>query len=410
MSVSAPLDGLVVLEVSSFVAAPLGGLTLAQLGADVIRVDPVGGGPDLGRWPLAPSGTSLYWTGLNKGKRSVTLNFGAAEGRGLLGELLAASGPGGGIVLTNAGQDWLGYAELARVRPDLIHLQIQGHRDGRTAVDYTVNAATGFPLITGPAGLDGPVNHVLPAWDVACGLYAAVGLLAAERRRARTGAGSAVKVALADVALAVAGHLGFLAEAQVTGTDRPRIGNHLYGGLARDFATAGGERVMVVVLTARHLADLGAATGLAGTFGELERLLGADFGQDGDRYRHRQVLCALLEPWFAGRTLAEVEEGLAGTSVLWSRYRRFTDLAADGTLTGNPLLAEIDQPGVGPLLAPGSPLAMDGTTGPRPAPALGADTGAVLTGLLGLSAAEVGALARRGIIGGPVPVPGPPGG
>jgi 2-methylfumaryl-CoA isomerase len=410
MSVSAPLDGLVVLEVSSFVAAPLGGLTLAQLGADVIRVDPVGGGPDLGRWPLAPSGTSLYWTGLNKGKRSVTLNFGAAEGRGLLGDLLAASGPGGGIVLTNAGQDWLGYAELARVRPDLIHLQIQGHRDGRTAVDYTVNAATGFPLITGPAGLDGPVNHVLPAWDVACGLYAAVGLLAAERRRARTGAGSAVKVALADVALAVAGHLGFLAEAQVTGTDRPRIGNHLYGGLARDFATAGGERVMVVVLTARHLADLGAATGLAGTFGELERLLGADFGQDGDRYRHRQVLCALLEPWFAGRTLAEVEEGLAGTSVLWSRYRRFTDLAADGTLTGNPLLAEIDQPGVGPLLAPGSPLAMDGTTGPRPAPALGADTGAVLTGLLGLSAAEVGALARRGIIGGPVPVPGPPGG
>ena len=410
MSVSAPLDGLVVLEVSSFVAAPLGGLTLAQLGADVIRVDPVGGGPDLGRWPLAPSGTSLYWTGLNKGKRSVTLNFGAAEGRGLLGDLLAASGPGGGIVLTNAGQDWLGYAELARVRPDLIHLQIQGHRDGRTAVDYTVNAATGFPLITGPAGLDGPVNHVLPAWDVACGLYAAVGLLAAERRRARTGAGSAVKVALADVALAVAGHLGFLAEAQVTGTDRPRIGNHLYGGLARDFATAGGERVMVVVLTARHLADLGAATGLAGTFGELERLLGADFGQDGDRYRHRQVLCALLEPWFAGRTLAEVQEGLAGTSVLWSRYRRFTDLAADGTLTGNPLLAEIDQPGVGPLLAPGSPLAMDGTTGPRPAPALGADTGAVLTGLLGLSAAEVGALARRGIIGGPVRVPGPLGG
>ena len=410
MSVSAPLDGLMVLEVSSFAAAPLGGLTLAQLGADVIRVDPVGGGPDLGRWPLAPSGTSLCWTGLNKGKRSVTLNFGAAEGRGLLGDLLAASGPGGGIVLTNAGQDWLGYAELARVRPDLIHLQIQGHRDGRTAVDYTVNAATGFPLITGPAGLDGPVNHVLPAWDVACGLYAAVGLLAAERRRARTGAGSAVTLALADVALAVAGHLGFLAEAQVSGTDRPRIGNHLYGGLARDFATAGGERVMVVVLTARHLADLGAATGLAGTFGELERLLGADFGQDGDRYRHREVLCALLEPWFAGRTLAEVERSLAGTSVLWSRYRRFTDLAADGTLTASPLLAEIDQPGVGPLLAPGSPLAMDGTTGPRPAPALGADTGAVLTGLLGLSAADIGALAGRGIIGGPVPVPGPPGG
>ena len=75
MSAAAPLDGLTVLEVSSYVAGPLGGLTLAQLGADVIRIDPVGGRADLGRWPLAPSGVSLYWTGLNKGKRSVTLNF-----------------------------------------------------------------------------------------------------------------------------------------------------------------------------------------------------------------------------------------------------------------------------------------------------------------------------------------------
>jgi 2-methylfumaryl-CoA isomerase len=400
VNAAAPLDGLTVLEVSSFVAAPLGGLTLAQLGADVIRIDPVGGGPDLGRWPLAPSGTSLYWTGLNKGKRSVTLNFRDAEGRRLLGELLAASGPGGGIVLTNAGQEWLAYPSLAAIRPDLIHLQIQGHRDGRAAVDYTVNAATGFPLITGPEGLEGPVNHVLPAWDVACGLYAAVGLLAAERRRARTGAGSAITLALADVALAVAGHLGFLAEAQVTGTDRPRIGNHLYGGLARDFATAGGERVMVVALTRRHFADLGAVTGLVETFAELERLLGADFGEDGDRYRHREVITALLEPWFASRTVAEVERDLAGTSVLWSRYRRFSELFADGTLAASPLLRRISQPGVGPLLAPGSPLAMDGTTEPGPAPALGADTAAVLTGLLGLAPAEIRALAERGIIGG----------
>jgi len=400
VNATAPLDGLTVLEVSSFVAAPLGGLTLAQLGADVIRIDPVGGAADVGRWPLAPSGTSLYWAGLNKGKRSVTLNFRDAAGRRLLADLLAASGPGGGIVLTNAGQEWLGYPALARVRPDLIHLRVQGHRDGRAAVDYTVNAATGFPLVTGPEGLAGPVNHVLPAWDVACGLYAAVGLLAAERRRARTGAGAAVTLALADVALAVAGHLGFLAQAQVTGTGRPRIGNHLYGGLARDFATGDGERVMVVALTRRHFADLGTATGLAGTFAELERLLGADFGQDGDRYRHREVLCALLEPWFAGRTVAEVERDLAGTSVLWSRYRRFTDLVADGTLAASPLLAEVDQPGVGPLLAPGSPLAMDGTIGPFPAPVLGADTAAVLTGLLGLSAAEVAALAGHGIIGG----------
>jgi 2-methylfumaryl-CoA isomerase len=295
---------------------------------------------------------------------------------------------------------WLGYSGLVAVRPDLIHLQVQGHRDGRAAVDYTVNAATGFPLITGPEGFEGPVNHVLPAWDVACGLYAAVGLLAAERKRERTGAGSEIRLALADVALAVAGHLGFLAEAQVGGAERPRIGNHLYGGFARDFQTSDGERVMVVALTRRHFADLAAVTGLAGTLAGLERLLGADFGEDGDRYRHREVIAALLAPWFAGRRCADVERELAGTSVLWSRYRSFTDLVGDGTLAGNPLLREISQPGVGPLLAPGSPLAVDGAGAPRPAPALGADTAAVLTGLLGLSTAEVEALMDRRVVGG----------
>ena len=400
MHEDAPLDGLTILEVSSFVAAPLGGMTLAQLGARVIRIDPVGGGPDLRRWPLAPSGTSLYWTALNKGKRSVTLNFRAAEGRRLLGDLLTASGSDGGIVLTNAvGQDWLSYSALSRLRPDVIHLQIHGHRDGRAAVDYTVNAETGFPLITGPEGLRDPVNHVLPAWNVACGLYAVVGLLAAVRRRERTGAGSEITLALADVALAVAGHLGFLAEAQIGGADRPRIGNHLYGGLGRDFRTADGKRVMVVALTRRHFADLASVTGLTSTFAELERLLHADFTEDGDRYRHRQVITALLEPWFAGRTIADIEQALSGTSVLWSRYRTFGDLASDGTLGKSPLLHEIRQPGVGPVYAPGSPLVIHGAVGPRPAPELGADTGPVLTELLGLTAADVQALAEAGIAG-----------
>jgi 2-methylfumaryl-CoA isomerase len=86
--------------------------------------------------------------------------------------------------------------------------------------------------------------------------------------------------------------------------------------------------------------------------------------------------------------------------VLWSRYRRFTDLAADGVLAGNPLFGEIDQPGVGTLFAPASPLAQEGRAGPAPAPPLGADTAAVLTGLLGLSAQEAAALADQGVVGG----------
>ena len=400
MTRAAPLDGLTVLEISSFVAAPLGGMTLAQLGAEVIRIDPIGGAADHTRWPLAPSGTSLYWTGLNKAKKSVTLNFRDPEAQRIVADLVAASGPDGGIVLTNAvGRPWLGYDRLSSVRPDVIHLHVQGGHDGRAAVDYTVNAGIGFPLITGPEELQGPVNHVLPAWDIACGLYAAVGLLSAERHRRRTGEGSQITLALEDVALALAGHLGFLAEAQL-GADRPRIGNHLFGGFARDFATGDGERVMVATVSGRHFADLAAATGLTGPLAELERLLGADFAADGDRYAHREVIAALLAPWFASRTVAEIGQALDGTSVLWSRYRRFTDLAADGVLAGNPLFGEIDQPGVGALLAPASPLAQEGRAGPAPAPPLGADTAAVLTGLLGLSAQEAAALADQGVVGG----------
>jgi 2-methylfumaryl-CoA isomerase len=94
----APLAGLRILEISSFVAAPLGGMTLAQLGAEVIRIDPLGGAADTTRWPLAPSGASLYWTALNKGKRSVTLDFRSDEGRQTVADLVGASGPDGGIV------------------------------------------------------------------------------------------------------------------------------------------------------------------------------------------------------------------------------------------------------------------------------------------------------------------------
>jgi len=158
---------------------------------------------------------------------------------------------------------------------------------------------------------------------------------------------------------------------------------------------------MVVALTSRHFADLAAMTGLTATFAELERLLGADFSTDGDRYTHREVLASLLAPWFASRELAEVGRELDGTSVLWSRYRRFTEMAAEEAKAGNPLLREITQPGVGPVLAPGSPLYLDGVAAPRPAPVLGADTAQVLTELLALPAEKVRDLAARGIVGGP---------
>jgi 2-methylfumaryl-CoA isomerase len=233
------LAGLRIIESSAFIAAPYAGMTLAQLGATVIRVDPIGGGLDYRRWPVTDKGDSLYWAGLNKGKKSVCIDLRKPEGRALLGDLITAAGDGGGIFLTNLpAPPPLDYDTLRARRADLIMASIYGSRDGATAVDYTVNAAVGFPLVTGPAGHDGPVNHVLPAWDLLAGSNAALAILAAERHRRLSGQGQLLRLALADMAFATVGNLGYVAEVQINGEDRPRLGNDIYGTFGRDFTTA----------------------------------------------------------------------------------------------------------------------------------------------------------------------------
>ncbi len=134
------LAGLRVVEISAFVAAPLGGATLAAMGADVIRVDPPGGGVDIGRWPLH-RGRSIYWAGLNQGKRSVCIDMRSESGQKKIAQLITAPGEGGGIFLTNLpAKGWSSYDELKKLRPDLVMVLISGRRDGGIAVDYTVNA------------------------------------------------------------------------------------------------------------------------------------------------------------------------------------------------------------------------------------------------------------------------------
>jgi 2-methylfumaryl-CoA isomerase len=397
-----PLAGLRVVEVSTFVAAPLGGMTLAQLGADVVRIDPLGGAPDHARWPLAPSGTSLYWAGLNKGKRSLAVDLRSDEGKQLVTDLVAGSGEDGRILLTNAvGRRFLGYDVLAEQVPGLIHVQVDGHHDGTPAVDYTVNAGVGFPSVTGPEGHADPVNHVLPAWDIACGLYAATSILAALRRRTRTGAGSQLRIALHDVALAMAGNLGFLAEAQVGHVERRRMGNYLYGGFARDFTTRDGGRVMIVALTTRHWQDLLRISELGGPVKALEDAVGADFTTDDDRFAYREVLAGLFAKWIAELDLATVESRLADSSLLWSRYRTFTDLVADdgAVIRDNPMIDVVDQPGVGEHFVPASPIALGSMRTPVVrAPVLGEHADQVVAEWLGERGYSAEDLRKRGTL------------
>ena len=302
------LSGMRVVEASAFVAAPLGGMTLAQLGADVIRIDNIGGGLDYRRWPVTKDNTSLFWAGLNKSKRSVAINFRSPEGSELAKQIITAPGKDAGMLLTNfPPKGWLSFEDLSQIRPDLIQLTVQGDRHGGSAVDYTVNPSIGLPFLTGPADSNSPANHVLPAWDLVTGQMAALGLLAAERHRSRVGGGQHVKIALADAAMAVMGHLGFIAEAQL-GEERPRYGNYLFGAFGRDFLTSDGSRVMVIGLTKRQWKSLCIATQTEEKMDQLAERLGRDFSKEGDRFESREEISMLFGDFIAKQTFAEIEQ------------------------------------------------------------------------------------------------------
>jgi 2-methylfumaryl-CoA isomerase len=400
------LDGLRVIESSAFIAAPLAGLTLAQFGAQVIRIDMIGGGIDYARLPRMPgSGRSLYWTALNKGKRSVAVDLRRPEGRELVQALATAPGENAGVLLTNIGTPWLAHEVLAQRRADVITCTIQGNGDGSTAVDYTVNCATGYPAVTGGGSVERPVNHVLPAWDIACGYQAAFAVTAAVNRRLREGSGAELKLALSDVAFSMLSHLGVLAEAELLQEDRPSIGNHLYGAFGRDFGTADGGRIMVAAISANQWRALVAACGIAPAVKELEQRTGLDFEDEAQRFEARDAIAVLLEPWFAARTRAEAEVLLEEQKVCWGRYSTVNELlASDARVsTANPVFERITTPGIGEHLAAGSTVRVAGMEREATAPAalLGTHTDEVLHEVLGLDGAAVGRLHDAGVVAGP---------
>lgn len=399
------LKGLRVIEGSAFVAAPLGGMTLAQLGADVIRFDRLQGGLDYSRWPVTKDNHSLFWTGLNKGKRSLAVDMSNAKGQEIVRRLICAPGPDAGLFLTNLRvRGWMDYDALKKERDDLIMISVLGDRMGGPAVDYTVNPAVGFPNATGPEGSTDPVCHVLPAWDCIAGQMAALGVLAAERHRRITGQGQLVELALKDVALAMLGNLGIIGEVTINGYDRPKYGNALYGAYAQDFLCADGERVMVVAITQRQWDGLLVSTGLKSECDQLGQRLGLQLHLEGDRFKARREITALLEPWFKARRVGDFRDSFSAQGVTWSVFRSFAQTVAEDPdcSTQNPMFIKIDQPGIGSHIVPGTPLSF-GTFNrepPKRAPMLGEHTDEILAEI-GYSGTEIGVLHDTKIVAGP---------
>lgn len=400
------LSGLRVIEGSAFVAVPLAGMTLAQLGADVIRFDRIGGGLDHHRWPVTADGRSLFWAGLNKGKRSIAIDFGRPEGRELVARLITAPGPEGGVFLTNlAARGFLDDASLRARRADLIMVSLLGTRTGAPAVDYTVNPAVGFPTATGPVGSSEPVAHVLPAWDCISGQMAALGVIAAERHRRLTGQGQLLEIALKDVAAAMLGHLGIIGEVVVNGIDRPKVGNALYGAYGHDFQTADGRRVMVVGLTRRQWEGLVEVTGTAAEMAAIGAAAGLDLAREGDRFRAREAITAVLAPWFAARRIEDFVAAFDRAGVTWSEFRTFKQAVdEDPDLSpANPMFTMLEQPALGTFAVPGTPFrsSLLDREPPRPAPRLGEHTDEILAEVAGLGEGEIARLHDQGIVQGP---------
>ena len=397
------LKGLRVVEGSAFVAAPTCGLYLAQMGAEVIRFDNIGGGPDFRRWPLADNGSSLYWEGLNKGKKSVAIDLASPAGRELAQRLATAPGPDAGLFVTNFPVDgFLSYARLKALREDLVCVRVMGWADGSQGMDYTINAALGLPQMTGPADDARPVNHVLAAWDLLTGAYCAFGMVSALLARMRTGQGREIRAPLSDIGAATMANLGFTAETMLSGHQRPRMGNDIFGAFGRDFTTKDSQTLMLLAITPKQWSKALEVLGLAGAVAALEGELGVSFATDeGLRFTHRSRLYPLFEAAFAQRTAADLGPAFDAGGVTWGAYQPLEAALADPRLyKDNPVFEAVRHPSGLSYPAPGAMASIpQDQRGPvQPAPRLGQHTDEVLAEVLGMSAGEIARLHDQGVV------------
>ena len=397
------LGDLSIVEVSSFVASPTAGLYCAQMGAEVIRVDHKAGGLDYDRYMLTKEGRSLSWENLNRAKKSVALDLRSAEGRELLVELAAKTG---NLITNLPEKSFLSHEAVAANRDDLVSVRIMGWHDGRQAMDFTVNAASGYPLMCGPEDWDPatapPVNQVLPAWDFITGAYCAFAMVAAIRHRDQTGEGSELRVPLGDVAIGTVANSGAMAEMLYRGADRERLGNAIWGAFGRDFRSKDGVRFMVAALTPKQWGGLVEAFGVALPIGRLEAERGVRFA-DGDRprFEHRHALFDIFQTVASSHDYKALEARMAAQGCTFERYRTMLEAANDPVLVDeNPLFTRTSANPSGfeyPATRSFANIPGREAAPPAPAPYLGQHTEEVLAERLGLSSGAIGDLIDRDI-------------
>jgi crotonobetainyl-CoA:carnitine CoA-transferase CaiB-like acyl-CoA transferase len=405
---SGALSHVRVLDLSRVLAGPWASQVLADLGAEVIKIERPGTGDETRGWgppwiadPTGAGRTAAYFASTNRGKRSVTVDLSTPEGQGIVRRLAARAD----VVLENykvgaLARRGLGYADLAAVNPRLVYCSISGFgQDGpyrdRPGYDFLLQAMGGLMSITGePDGVPGggPVKVGVALTDLLTGMYAATAVLAALAHRDRTGAGQHVDLSLLDVQVAALANQaqGYL----VTGEPPRRLGNaHPSIVPYQAFATADGHLVLAVGNDAQFARFCDVA-------GRPDLARDPRFATNATRVGARAELVALLAPLLAGRTTAAWVAALEAADVPCGPINDLAQVFADPQVRHRGLRVEIPRPGGGAIPAVASPIRLSRTPVRHdvPPPALGEHTREVLVELLGMAEAEVAALRERGVV------------
>ena len=371
-----PLAGIRVADFSRVLAGPLATMVLADLGADVVKIERPGAGDDTRGWgPPFVGDDAAYFLSLNRNKRSVALDLGTEKGATAARRLALASD----VVIENfrpglMARFGLGFEGLSAERPELVYCSLtafgeEGGSASRPGYDIIVQALSGLMSITGHPGGE-PTKVGVALLDVVCGLYAANAIQAALIRRGETGRGGRVSVSLFDASVA----------AMVN-----QAANHLLGGLVP--GPLGNQHPNIVPYQLFEAADRPfiLAAGNDRLFERTCEVLGrpelaADerFATNEARVRNRESLIPLLSEAFATRTAAEWLEALESAAVPCAPVRAMDEVfaASEGAAT----VQEIQDPVRGLLRLVASPIRIDGARAPirRPPPRLGEHTDEVL--------------------------------